>query len=137
MGLRVDCPYCDHENEEEWEDIPREEDDSMETQCAGCEKYFTYTHDVIHTSSSEKAPCLNGEADHDWTQLTRYPLIRSGKVGELCKTCPEAREVLASTEQWDHLEKMNDEFDLQFAGTRPGKSSYIIPESVLNPEKKS
>ena len=133
MGLTVECPYCDHEQEEEWEDIPKEEDDQEETTCHKCDKVFLYSHDVIHTSHSEKTPCLNGEADHDWKRVHSTSMVIKGKMEQYCATCPERRRVPADQYAWDGV---RDDYDREFAGPRPAEfGPYTIPKSLLKEAK--
>jgi len=115
MGLEVTCPYCNHDQEEEWEGVP-DEDENEITECGECEKSFTYSHYIIHGSDSEKSPCLNDEAEHDWKKTTRYPPIIAGKVAVWCTTCHEKKNIPADKDDWA---KVKDKYDMEISGPKP------------------
>lgn len=70
----ITCPYCGNKNLDSWEvgtDI--NEGDLGEQECDNCEKNFTASRDMSITYDSHKAPCLNGEAKHEWKEIIGIP----------------------------------------------------------------
>lgn len=66
------CPYCGYAERNHFE-VP----DEGTTLCPECEKYFRFDSESYRTFSSQKMPCLNGEAPHkfeekDWVEFTTY-----------------------------------------------------------------
>ncbi|MFC1754498.1 hypothetical protein ACFL96_14075 [Thermoproteota archaeon] len=70
----ITCPYCKHEILDSWEYGTDEiEGDLGVIECEKCEKKFTARRDTSITYDSFPAPCLNGEAEHDYRQIVGIP----------------------------------------------------------------
>ena len=70
----ITCPYCGDKNTDSWEvgsDV--NEGDLGEQECDSCEKKFTASRNMSITYDSHKAPCLNGEGEHDWREMCGAP----------------------------------------------------------------
>lgn len=87
------CPYCGNVNHDAWEiksdDGGYEGNLGIQDWC--CKPFIAQRH-VSITYSSEKAPCLVGEAPHDWRPITGQPKeFYEGK--QCCHTCGSKRKV--------------------------------------------
>ncbi len=88
MRNDVNCPYCNSEQDINYNDgYGYEEDKLHEQQCSKCDKYFTYTTGIIFVYESYQADCLNG-APHDFKPTITYP--KEGTMME-CVSC-DARQ---------------------------------------------
>lgn len=85
----INCPYCNHGQEINHDDgYGYEEDATHQQQCSNCDKSFTYTTSILFNYEAEKAPCLNGESDHEWKQSITCP---KQYTTFYCKYCDEKR----------------------------------------------
>ena len=70
----ITCPYCGSKNTDSWEVGPGVNDGDLGIQeCDNCGKQFTANRNMEITYNSYPAPCLNGEAEHDWKPIVGYP----------------------------------------------------------------
>jgi hypothetical protein len=67
------CPYCGAEIGDAWDIGDGKEGDLGKIECDECNKKFTASRHVHFSYSSEKAPCLNGEDEHQWDKVCGAP----------------------------------------------------------------
>jgi len=70
----ITCPYCGDKNIDSWE-VGKgiNEGDLGEQECDNCGKKFIVERHLRITYSSEKAPCLNNEGEHDFEKMIGVP----------------------------------------------------------------
>lgn len=83
----MNCPYCDHEMHEPDEHL--DEGKANDWECSFCGKNFIARLHVSYWHETEKAPCMNHEAPHDWKE-DKYSNFKGKKRWE-CSIC-EKRE---------------------------------------------
>lgn len=88
------CPYCDAEQSDSWE-INCDDGETVQTECDTCEKTILFTLHVTVQYSTDTAPCMNGESEHQWRQRVGAP--KEYFVGkQVCDRCFAERTVEAS-----------------------------------------
>ena len=91
MSYDVECPYCGKEQEINHDDGYGYDEGTMHRQeCADCGKNFAYetTIDVSHEAFA--APCIDGDAEHDWEETGTIPrCFRKLR----CSVCGEEKEI--------------------------------------------
>lgn len=82
----IDCPYCGKQQDINHDDgYGYEEDRVFEQTCSGCDKTFSFVTSIIYHYEAFKAPCLNGEGDHEFSYYIAYPREFSSKVYVHCE----------------------------------------------------
>ena len=91
MSYDVECPYCGKEQEINHDDGYGYDEGTLHRQeCADCGKSFAYetTIDVSHEAFA--APCIDGDAEHDWEETGTIPRCYR-KLR--CSVCGEEKEI--------------------------------------------
>jgi hypothetical protein len=87
MYGKMDCPYCNYSMNEP--DEPLDEGQANDWECSACSKKFIARLHLDTWHETEKVPCMNDEAPHDWKR-NKYTNFQ-GKERWECRNC-EKRE---------------------------------------------
>jgi len=73
MMVKVECPYCGEEFNDENEDV--QESEQYEAECLNCGKTVGYSISISIRTDSCKLPCggQDGEGPHEWKPLIGFP----------------------------------------------------------------
>ena len=86
--IEVECPYCGYNIEVDGEGVNF--DNTNEQECFECEKSFVYTTTISVDCYAKKAPCLNGEVEHEFKKVCGSPSELFEGI-EACKICGRER----------------------------------------------
>jgi len=99
----VDCPYCDEEQDVEYDGgYGYAQDVAHQTTCRSCEKTFVFSSEIYLEHVARKADCLN-RGDHSWAQIITWP---RQFTRWRCKACDEGKN-LTDAEMLELLTKEN------------------------------
>ena len=101
----IDCPYCGKGQDINHDDgYGYEEDEVFEQECCFCDKVFVFTTAISFYYEAEKAPCKNGEGEHEWRDKIGSP--RAAFMGkQFCSVCDEQRDTMAPEDRNAAMEK--------------------------------
>ena len=69
-----ECPYCKEEVEINHDDgYGYEEDELHQQECPSCGKTFTFYTSISYSYTLDVAPCLNGDAPHNYEKTRTHP----------------------------------------------------------------
>ena len=89
MSEYIECPYCG------WEQETPDDGYSYDVgihrkECAGCGRSFAYETTISISYEVFAAPCINGDAEHDWKETKTIPTcFRKLR----CSVCGEEKEI--------------------------------------------
>ena len=89
MSDYIECPYCG-------EEIDNDDGYSYDVgtihrlECSGCGKRFAYKTIISISYEAFVAPCINGDAEHDWKETKSFPRCYR-KLR--CSVCGEEKEI--------------------------------------------
>lgn len=94
--MKVNCPYCNHEQEAPNE--CNEEDELYESECKNCGKYYGVSPFYIKDYRVHKMPCWNG-TPHEYEKIQGYPeeLFANRRRCNIC------REVIYISKQFGSI----------------------------------
>lgn len=110
----IECPYCGKGQEICHDDgYGYEDGEVFEQECSGCDKIFIYTTEISYYYKAEKAPCLNGDTDHEWKDKIGYP-IEAFRGKQYCAVCDKQRDTMSPEDRreamrmyFEELEQLN------------------------------
>lgn len=87
----VECPYCGADNEICHDDGQGYDEGVLHHQeCDACGKTFAYETSISFSYEVFAAPCIDGDAEHEWEETGTIPrCFRKLR----CSTCGEEKEV--------------------------------------------
>ena len=68
MNEYIECPYCGEVQEIDNDGYSHDVDTKYRQKCAGCGKNFAYKKTISIYYKAFVAPCINGDAKHDWKE---------------------------------------------------------------------
>ncbi len=90
MSNYAECPYCGKKQEIDNDGCSYDEGNIYQQECAGCGKNFAYVTTVSIFHEAFAAPCMNGDAGHDWRVTKTFPRCYR-KLR--CSICGEEKEI--------------------------------------------
>ena len=89
MSEYIECPYCG------WEQETPDDGYSYDVgihrkECAGCGRSFAYETTISISYEAYAAPCIDGDAEHDWKETGTFP--RCFRKLQ-CSVCGEEKEI--------------------------------------------
>jgi hypothetical protein len=111
MNEYIECPYCG------WEQETPDDGYSYDVgihrkECAGCGRSFAYETTISISYEAYAAPCINGDAEHNWRETKTFPR-RFRKMR--CSVCGEEKEIEGIEEERKayraELMQKNDELE--------------------------
>ena len=108
MSDYIECPYCGEKQEIDHDDgYGYDEGTIYQQECTGCGKNFAYEtsisifHFAYETSISIfyevfAAPCIDGDAEHDWKETKTFPRCYRRLR---CSVCGEEKEIEGVVEE--------------------------------------
>lgn len=87
----VECPYCGADNEICHDDGYGYDEGVLHHQeCGACGKTFAYKTSISFYYEAYAAPCIDGDAEHDWKETKTIPkCFRRMR----CSVCGEEKEI--------------------------------------------
>ena len=87
----VKCPYCGADNEICHDDgYGYDECELHRQECDDCGKTYVYETSVFVYHKAFAAPCIDGDAEHDWKETLTFPrFLRKLR----CSVCGEYKEI--------------------------------------------
>lgn len=91
MSEYIECPYCGDEQEINHDDGQGYDEGVLHHQeCDGCGKTFAYETSISFYYEAYAAPCIDGDAEHDWKETNTFPrCFRRLR----CSVCGEEKEI--------------------------------------------
>jgi len=97
MSYDVECPYCGEEQEIDHDDgYGYDEDTKYQQKCSGCGKNFAYKTSISIFHEAFAAPCIDGDAEHDWKETNTFPRCYRRLR---CSVCGEEKEIEGIVEE--------------------------------------
>lgn len=90
MNEYIECPYCGEVQEIDNDGYSHDVDTKYRQKCAGCGKNFAYKKTISIYYKAFVAPCINGDAKHDWKETKTIPRCYR-KLR--CSVCGEEEEI--------------------------------------------
>ena len=86
-GGEIICPYCQYEHTDSWESGLDNDGDTMEYECAECDKKF-YVQFVVETSYNTSGLCKENNVKHNWEYFDHISKSDEKRCyGRKCLTC--------------------------------------------------
>ena len=86
MSYYIECPYCGEKHDGDGYDVST----IQRQECSGCGKNFAYKTTISISYEAFAAPCINGNAEHDWKETHSIPrCFRKLR----CSVCGEEKEI--------------------------------------------
>lgn len=91
MSDYIECPYCGEEQKIDHDDgYGYDEGTIYRQECSGCGKSFAYETTISIFHEAFAAPCIDGDAEHDWKETNTFPRCYR-KLR--CSVCGEEKEI--------------------------------------------
>jgi transposase-like protein len=90
MSEYIECPYCGEEQEIDNDGYSYDVGTIHRQECTGCGKNFAYKKTISIYYEAFAAPCINGDAKHDWKETKTIPRCYR-KLR--CSVCGEEEEI--------------------------------------------
>ena len=90
MSDYFECPYCGEVQEINDDGYSYDVGTIHRKECTGCGKHFAYKPIISISYEVFAAPCINGDAEHDWKETKSFPRCYR-KLR--CSVCGEEKEI--------------------------------------------
>jgi hypothetical protein len=84
MTNHITCPYCGRQQEIDYDSCHAYDGEPYYQECRHCEKTFVYEITTVRHYEVFPAPCLNGEAEHDYYLTDTFPRELSRMRCDVC-----------------------------------------------------
>ena len=90
MSEYIECPYCGDDQTIDDDGYSYDVGTIGRKKCAGCGKNFAYNTTISISYEVFAAPCINGDAEHDWKETKTIPTCFRRLR---CSVCGEEKEI--------------------------------------------
>lgn len=96
MSEYIECPYCGEEQEIDTDGYSYDVGTKYQQECTGCGKNFAYRTIISIFHEVFAAPCIDGDAEHDWKETDTFPRCYRRLR---CSVCGEEKEIEGINEE--------------------------------------
>ncbi|NCB43647.1 MAG: hypothetical protein EOM59_13665 [Clostridia bacterium] len=97
MSYYIACPYCGADQEIDHDDgYGYDENTIYRQECTCCERNFAYKATISISYEAFAAPCIDGDAEHNWKETNTFPRCYR-KLR--CSVCGEEKEIKGIEEE--------------------------------------